>query len=89
MKDRVLPIAIDLGAKNTGVFSAFYEKGTDIDKLDNKQGNVYELSKDSYTLLMDSRTPKCHQRRGLDRKQLVKRLFKLIWIEQLNCLQFY
>nr|6J9L_E Chain E, HNH endonuclease family protein [Francisella tularensis subsp. novicida] len=41
-------------------------------------------SKDSYTLLMNNRTARRHQRRGIDRKQLVKRLFKLIWTEQLN-----
>jgi len=83
-KKMILPIAIDLGAKNTGVFSAVYHHGTDVAQVDSKMGKVYELTKDSYTLLMDSRTAKRHQRRGLDRKQLVKRLFKLIWTEQLN-----
>ena len=76
---KILPIAIDLGAKHTGVFSAYYDKGTKIEDIQSKQGNVYNLSKDAYTLLMTSRTAKRHQRRGLDRKQLVKRLFKLIW----------
>ena len=55
---KILPIAIDLGAKNTGVFSGFYDKGTKLENLSTKQGKVYELSKDSYTLLMDSRTSK-------------------------------
>ncbi|AJJ46981.1 type II-B CRISPR-associated RNA-guided endonuclease Cas9/Csx12 [Francisella tularensis subsp. novicida] len=84
MNVKILPIAIDLGVKNTGVFSAFYQKGTSLERLDNKNGKVYELSKDSYTLLMNNRTARRHQRRGIDRKQLVKRLFKLIWTEQLN-----
>ncbi|APD50479.1 type II-B CRISPR-associated RNA-guided endonuclease Cas9/Csx12 [Francisella hispaniensis] len=84
MNIKILPIAIDLGAKNTGVFSAFYQKGTSLESLDNKNGKVYELSKDSYTLLMNNRTARRHQRRGIDRKQLVKRLFKLIWTKQLN-----
>lgn len=84
MSIKLLPIAIDLGAKNTGVFSAFYDKGTKLENLNNKSGKIYELSKDSYTLLMNSRTTKRHQRRGLDRKQLVKRLFRLIWTEKLN-----
>ena len=83
-KKMILPIAIDLGAKNTGVFSAVYPHGTDVAQVDTKMGKVYGLTKDSYTLLMDSRTAKRHQRRGLDRKQLVKRLFKLIWTKQLN-----
>ncbi|MEY8703315.1 type II-B CRISPR-associated RNA-guided endonuclease Cas9/Csx12, partial [Francisella philomiragia] len=81
---KILPIAIDLGAKNTGVFSALYDKGTKLENLNNKAGKVYELSKDSYTLLMNNRTAKRHQRRGIDRKQLVKRLFRLIWTEKLN-----
>lgn len=84
MNVKILPIAIDLDVKNTGVFSAFYQKGTSLEKLDNKNGKVYELSKDSYTLLMNNRTARRHKRRGIDRKQLVKRLFKLVWTEQLN-----
>ncbi|QUE30581.1 type II-B CRISPR-associated RNA-guided endonuclease Cas9/Csx12 [Francisella philomiragia] len=84
MNIKILPIAIDLGAKNTGVFSAFYDKGLKLENLNNKAGKVYELSKDSYTLLMNNRTAKRHQRRGIDRKQLVKRLFRLIWNEKLN-----
>ena len=84
MSEKVLAIAIDLGAKNTGVYSSFYNKGDLLENLEHKQGKVYELSKDSYTLLMNDRTAKRHQRRGIDRKQLVKRLFKLIWINQLK-----
>lgn len=83
-KKNILPIAIDLGAKSTGVFSAFYEKGTELKDLKNKSGKVYDLAKTAYTLLMTARTATRHQRRGLDRKQLVKRLFKLIWEKQLN-----
>ncbi|MDE5002971.1 hypothetical protein, partial [Francisella tularensis] len=64
--------------------SAFYKKLTSLEILDNKNGKVYELSKDSYTLLMNNRTAQRHQRIGIDRKQLVKRLFKLVWTEQLN-----
>ncbi|MDE5037871.1 hypothetical protein, partial [Francisella tularensis] len=55
-----------------------------LEKLDNKNGKVYELSNDSYTLLMKNRTAQRHQRRGIDRQQLVKRLFKLVWTEQRN-----
>ena len=44
-----------------------------------KEGKVYQLEKDKYTLLMAKRTAARHQRRGYDRRQMVKRLFKLIW----------
>ena len=54
----ILPIAIDLGAKNTGVFSGYYDKDTKVENLKHKQGNVYDLSKDAYSLLMTSRTTK-------------------------------
>ena len=80
-KEFVSPIAIDLGAKNTGVYFAHYPKG--ISSLDDenfkKSGKVYRLEKDSYSLLMANRTAKRHQKRGYDRRQMAKRLLKLIW----------
>lgn len=81
MKEKYIsPIAIDLGAKNTGVYFAHYKAGSSIGEID-KEGKVYQLEKDKYTLLMANRTAVRHQRRGYDRKQMVKRLFKLIWEE--------
>ena len=74
----VSPIAIDLGAKNTGVYYAHYKASSGLGDIQ-KDGKVYQLEKDKYTLLMASRTATRHQRRGFDRRQLVKRLFKLIW----------
>ena len=78
----ISPISIDLGAKNTGVYFAHYPAGisllTDSKQL-KKSGKVYQLDKNSYTLLMTNRTAKRHQKRGYDRRQMVKRLFKLIW----------
>ncbi len=74
----VSPISIDLGAKNTGVYFAHYKAGSSPNEI-NKSGKVYQLDNKSYTLLMVNRTAKRHQRRGYDRKQMVKRLFKLIW----------
>ena len=76
--DLISPIAIDLGAKNTGVYFAHYEKGKTLGEIE-KAGRVYQLEKDAYTLLMQGRTASRHQRRGFDRRQMVKRLFKLIW----------
>ena len=77
------PIAIDLGSKNTGVYVAHYPAGTTLLAHQPGQlaqrGKVYSLEKDAYTLLMVERTQMRHQRRGIDRRKMVKRLFKLIW----------
>ena len=74
----ISPIAVDLGAKYTGAYLAHYKAYSTLDKIE-KEGNVYQLEKDNYTLLMENRTAARHQRRGHDRRQMVKRLFKLIW----------
>ena len=77
-KEIISPVAIDLGANNTGVYSAHYKSGSSLDEID-KEGRVYHLERDSYTLLMAKRTASRHQRRGYDRRRMAKRLFKLIW----------
>ena len=83
-KNRVIsPIAIDLGAKYTGAFFAHYEEGSTLDKI-NPQGKVYQLDKDKHTYLMQSRTARRHQKRGYDRRQMAKRLLKLIWEQELK-----
>ena len=76
--DIISPVSIDLGAKNTGVYSAHYKAKSSLEEID-KEGKVYQLEKDSYTLLMAKRTAARHQRRCYDRRRMVKRLFKLIW----------
>ena len=76
--DIISPIAIDLGAKNTGVYFPHYRSGSSLNEIE-KQGKVYCLEKNSYTLLMPKRTASRHQRRGYDRRQMAKRLFKLLW----------
>ena len=80
-KSIISPIAIDLGAKNTGVYFAHYPENISSlsDKRFEKSGKVYQLEEKSYTLLMANRTAKRHQKRGYDRRQMAKRLFKLIW----------
>ena len=77
-KDIISPVAIDLGANNTGVYSAHYASGSSLDEID-KEGRVYHLERDSYTLLMARRTASRHQRRGYDRRRMAKRLFRLVW----------
>ena len=76
----VSPISIDLGAQNTGVYFAHYPAGSALKDIE-KEGKVYRLEKDNYTLLMAERTAARHQRRGFDRRQMVKRLFRLIWCQ--------
>jgi len=78
----ISPIAIDLGAKNTGVYFAHYPAGSTLGVFEEpgtKTGKVYQLDSNNYTYLMANRTAKRHQRRGFDRRQMAKRLFKLIW----------
>ncbi len=83
--DFISPVSIDLGAKNTGVYFAHYPADCSLDSSDfKKSGKVYQLGKDKYTLLMAGRTAARHRRRGYDRRQMVKRLFKLIWEKHLK-----
>ena len=77
----ISPISIDLGAKNTGVYFAHYSAGSSLEDIE-KEGKVYQLEKDKYTLMMVRRTALRHQRRGYKRRQMVKRLFRLIWCEE-------
>ncbi len=75
----ISPISIDLGANNTGVYFAHYPAGGSLEEI-KKEGKVYQLEKDKYTLLMAKRTAARHQRRGYDRKQMVKRLVEPIFL---------
>ncbi len=77
-KKLIYSISIDLGAKNTGVYFASYEERSRVDNI-KSEGKVYQLDPNSYTLLLENRTAKRHQRRCFDRRQLVKRLFRVIW----------
>ncbi|MGX9366674.1 type II-B CRISPR-associated RNA-guided endonuclease Cas9/Csx12 [Desulfoplanes sp. PS50] len=74
----ISPIAVDLGAKHTGVYAAFYKAHSRPENIE-RHGVVYNLDQQGYTLLMTDRTAKRHQRRGYDRRQMAKRLFRLIW----------
>ena len=74
----ISPIALDLGAKNTGAYFAHYKVGDSIDQVQ-KKGRVYKMEEKNYTFLMMKRTAARHQKRGYDRRQMAKRLFHLIW----------
>ncbi len=64
------PIALDLGGKNTGVYMAHRLPDGSI----KTEGAVIVLPSDKITWSQASRTAKRHQRRGLTRKRLVRRL---------------
>ena len=82
MKDKnhiIAPIAIDFGAKKTGIYYAKYPKSiryTDIKKKGKISGQ--ELEYKHYTLLLKDRTSHRHSRRRYDRLQFAKRLIMLI-----------
>ena len=71
----ISPIAIDMGAKHTGVYYARYEAGSRIEDI-NKKGEV--LTYGDYTALLKNRTAQRHARRGHQRNKLTKRLLVLI-----------
>ena len=75
-KEYYSPIAIDLGAMHTGVFMAQYEPYVQLKDIEDF--SLRTLTLDKYQVLMVDRTARRHQRRGYDRKQLAKRLLKLI-----------
>lgn len=77
----ISPIAIDMGAKNTGVYYAHYQQNLTFDKI-NKQGQV--LVYGDYTPLLVSRTANRHVRRGYQRKKLAKRLLAVILEKHFN-----
>ena len=81
----IFPIALDLGAKTTGVFSTGYTAGTHI--CDFKGAGVYktgfavdvaDLKQGGYKLLQVNRTAARHARRGRKRNKQAKKLFCLV-----------
>lgn len=81
MKKIVSPIAIDMGAKYSGLFLAHYG---DLDTLKNephrKIGAVLNVDQ-NFTWSQEARTARRHQTRGYKRRKMAKRLFWLIWVE--------
>ena len=72
------PIAVDMGAKNTGVYMPQYADETRLEDIKEKQACTISHSK--LTLMMTERTAKRHQKRGYDRRQQAKRLARLVLI---------
>ena len=78
----ISPIAIDLGAKSTGVYYTHYKRGTKLSAIEKKEGEVLEWGK--YTSLLKERTKNRHIRRNYQRRKLAKRLLVLILKEYKN-----
>ncbi len=81
----IFPIALDLGAKTTGVYATCYPAGSHIDQL-NKSGHFKEgfvaktadIKDKGYKVLQTSRTANRHARRCRMRNTQAKRLLMLI-----------
>ena len=87
MSDKTIisPIAVDLGAKNTGVYMPQYTKGSKLANIKDKSAHALSFDKNKLTLMMADRTAVRHQRRGHDRRQQAKRLARLVLT---NCFGF-
>ena len=74
----ISPIAIDMGAKNTGVYLNHFVQGEDPTTSGNIAGKTIVIDSSSITWSQVSRTQKRHQVRNNKRRKLAKRLLKLI-----------
>lgn len=78
MRKIISPIAIDMGAKNTGVYLNHFEQGEDPTTSGNIQGKTIVIDSTNITWSQAGRTQKRHQIRTNKRRKLSKRLLKLI-----------
>ncbi|WP_422474353.1 type II-B CRISPR-associated RNA-guided endonuclease Cas9/Csx12 [Endozoicomonas sp. ALB032] len=74
----ISPIAIDLGAKYTGVHTMHYHQGEDPRNSPLNSGYVLLLDDDNFQLSQQGRTQVRHQGRNYDRRKLAKRLLLTI-----------
>ncbi len=74
----ISPIAIDMGAKNTGVYLNHFEQGEDPTTSGNIAGKTIVIDSSKITWSQAGRTQKRHQVRGNKRRKLAKRLIKVI-----------
>ena len=78
MSKIISPIAIDMGAKNTGVYLNHFEQGEDPTTSGNIQGKTIVIDGTNITWSQAGRTKKRHQIRASKRSKLSKRLLKLV-----------
>lgn len=77
----IAPLALDLGASKTGVFTAIYTANTDLaafSKSTSKTAFVADIDKNGYTLLQTGRTANRHAIRGRTRNKQAKKLLTLM-----------
>lgn len=74
--ETVSPIAIDLGAKYTGVLLPHYQAGEDVTETD--LSGLLVVNTDKMTWSQQPRRQKRHQTRGYKRRKMAKRLLWLI-----------
>lgn len=74
----ISPIAIDMGAKNTGVYLNHFEQGEDPTTSGNSHGRTIVIDGKKITWSQAARTQKRHQVRTGKRRKLAKRMLKLI-----------
>ncbi len=78
----IFPIAIDLGAKNTGVYAAGYEAGVKVEQFEGAFKTAFVASVDDtdkgYQLLQVGRTATRHGRRCKTRNRQAKKLLCLL-----------
>lgn len=79
-EEYISPVAIDLGAKHTGVFLAQYSSGSDPAE-GSLAGHLITAPDGGKQWSQQGRTAKRHQRRGYKRAKLAKRLLRLILTE--------
>ncbi|CAB5506478.1 type II-B CRISPR-associated RNA-guided endonuclease Cas9/Csx12 [Bathymodiolus thermophilus thioautotrophic gill symbiont] len=78
MSKIISPIAIDMGAKNTGVYLNHFEQGEDPTTSGNIQGKTIVIDSANITWSQADRTQKRHQIRTSKRRKLAKRLLALV-----------
>ncbi|MFP4615256.1 MAG: type II-B CRISPR-associated RNA-guided endonuclease Cas9/Csx12 [Thiohalorhabdus sp.] len=75
--DRISPVAVDLGARYSGVFMADFSPGED-PASGAREGRVLHVNPDNYELMQRNRRQMRHMRRNHKRRKLAKRLARLI-----------
>lgn len=78
MTEYIAPIAIDLGARFTGVFISLFNTQSP-DPASRTKGVIVEANEKDLTFLMHERRQKRHMRRNIKRRKLAKRLVEL-WL---------
>lgn len=74
----IAPVAVDLGAATSGIWSSLYVAGGDPSEA--AMGTAISVSPGSFQIVMRNRTSMRHMRRGYKRRKLAKKLVRL-WLQ--------